>query len=146
MKRFEYDTKEAFLEKLKAVVTEHETRGIGFSTVTPFDVPEVQRLLNTRPSPVRVYILLGALTGFILGFAFMIFTVLDWPLITGGKPLISIPPFIIVAFETTILFGGITVLIGFLILTRLPSMRRIISPIDSGSRFVIIQETGEEKQ
>ena len=57
-------------------------------------------------SPVRVFVLVGGLLGCLSGFALPIYTVLDWPLITGGMPLISIPPFVVIAFELTILFAG----------------------------------------
>ena len=41
-------------------------------------------------------------------------------MITGGKPLISIPPFVVIAFELTILLGAIGGMIGFLVLSGLP--------------------------
>ena len=80
----------------------------------------IQHALNDSVSPVRVFVLFGGLLGCTLGFAFPIYTVLDWPLITGGKPLISIPPFVVIAFELTILLGAIGGMLGFLILSGLP--------------------------
>ena len=44
-------------------------------------------------------------------------------LITGGKPVVSIPPFVVIAFEMMILFGGLCTLIGLVVLGRLPSFR-----------------------
>ena len=41
----------------------------------------------------------------------------------GGKPLISIPPFGVIAYILTILFGSLATMIGFLINARLPQMR-----------------------
>ena len=82
-------------------------------------------LAQKRPvSPVRIFTLVGAVFGCIVGFAFPIYTVYDWPLITGGMPLISIPAFVVIAFELTILFGAIGGMVGFLILARLPSIGR----------------------
>lgn len=138
-KEYTYDTQEAFLEKLEAMTTagvKPET----ITTLTPFHVHEVEHILKTKPSALRFFTLFGALTGFFLSFAFIIFTVLDWPLITGGKPLISIPAFIIVAFECTILIGGIVSFVGFLHLSRLPDIKRVIEPRDCGSQFIIIHE------
>lgn len=71
-------------------------------------------------SPVRAYTLTGGILGFISGLALTIWTSLDWPLLTGGKPIVSIPPYLIIAFEMTILFGGLFTLAGLLIHARLP--------------------------
>ena len=72
---------------------------------------------------MRLFVLIGGLLGCATGFIFPIYTVLDWPLITGGKPLISIPPFVVIAFELTILFASLGGMAGFLLLSRLPRMR-----------------------
>ncbi|MBI1845403.1 MAG: DUF3341 domain-containing protein [Candidatus Rokubacteria bacterium] len=42
---------------------------------------------------------------------------------TGGKPVVSIPPFVIIAFELTILFGGLATVLGVVTLGRLPRLR-----------------------
>lgn len=75
-------------------------------------------------SPIRLFILIGGIIGCISGFALPIYTVHDWPLITGGKALISLPPFVVIAFELTILFGALSGMMGFLILARLPRVSR----------------------
>jgi len=48
---------------------------------------------------------------------------MQWGLITGGKPVASIPPFVIIAFELTILFGGVATVIGMVLLGRLPRIK-----------------------
>ena len=93
-----------------------------------------------KPSPLRLFTLAGALTGMSLGFALTIFTVFDWPLITGGKPLISIPPFIVIAFALTILLGSLASFAGFLILGKMPSIKKIQEPIEHDNRFIILLE------
>ncbi len=80
----------------------------------------LDQALHVTLSPVRLFVLIGGLLGCATGFIFPIYTVLDWPLITGGKPLISIPPFVVIAFELTILFAAIGGVAGFLLLSRLP--------------------------
>lgn len=86
--------------------------------------------MKSPTSHLRFFTLTGAIAGFVLSFLFILFTVFDWPLITGGKPLVSVPAFIIVAFECTILIGGIVSFLGFLHINRLPNIKRII---DRGS-------------
>ncbi|MCU0284995.1 MAG: DUF3341 domain-containing protein [Acidobacteria bacterium] len=135
--QYSFDEQEAFLEKLASLL-EEGVKIEDITTFTPFHVPEMEHIIKPPPSALRYITLIGALSGFLLSFAFIIYTVFDWPLITGGKPLISIPAFIIIAFESTILIGGIVSLIGFLHLTRLPNIKRIIEPRESGNQFIII--------
>jgi hypothetical protein len=136
-KEYRFDKKEDFLDALRDFIK----KGIPkkhITTLSPYPVHEVDEILRSAPSTLRFFALLGAVAGLIAGFSFTIYTVLSWPLITGGKPLISIPAFIIIAFELTILFGAITAFTGFLHLSRLPSFPKIAAPIECGSQFVII--------
>lgn len=135
--RYEFDDKHKFISKLKELLK----AGIlpqEVEVVTPYPLHEVDEILHEKPSGVRVFTLLGAITGTITGFAFTIFTVIHWQLIVGGKPLVSIPAFVIVAFELTILFGALSTMLGFLIISGLPSIKRIISPEEYENKFVIL--------
>ena len=97
------------------------TERLGMAVVySPVPDHTIDQALQTRVSPIRLFVLLGGLLGCAAGFAFPIYTVLDWPMITGGKPLISIPPFVVIAFELTILLGAIGGMVGFLLLSGLP--------------------------
>jgi len=97
-----------------------------FSVYLPVPVEEIEAALEeVRPvSPVRLFTLIGGLTGTVTGFALTIWTSLKWGLVTGGKPVVSIPPFVIIAFEMTILLGGLSSLLAILVLGKLPSFRR----------------------
>ncbi len=72
-------------------------------------------------------------------------TSLSWPLIVGGKPIVSLPPFLIIAFALTILFGALSTFLGFLLLSRLPSLRGIRSEKEYGNAFVILVDDGERR-
>jgi hypothetical protein len=141
-RQYIFDSQEDFLEKLEEIAKAGVKPGT-VTTLTPFHVHEAEHILKSKPSELRFFTLIGALAGFFLSFAFIIYTVLDWPLITGGKPIVSIPAFIIVAFECTILIGGIVSFLGFLHLNRLPNIKRIIEPRECGSRFIIIDNNAE---
>ena len=54
----------------------------------------------------------AATLGTLGGFAFCAGTSLAWPLVTGGKPIVSVPPFVIVAFELSVLIGAVVNLAG----------------------------------
>ena len=95
---------------------------VGVTAYAPAPHHDIEAALDEPVSPVRTFTLVGALLGCASGFALPIATVRDWPLITGGKALISIPPFVVIAFELTILFGALAGMLGFLTLSRLPRL------------------------
>jgi len=139
-----FEEKEKFLERLRGLVQEG-VPGERIRVITPFGVPEVEEILPGKRSKVRYFALVGAASGTVTGFAFTILTSLSWPLIVGGKPIVSIPPFIIIAFALTILFGALSTFAGFLLLSRLPSLRGIRSGEEHGNAFVILIEDGERQ-
>ena len=103
-------------------------RAKGFSDLkvyTPVPVEEIEEEMDSvRPlSKVRLFSVVGGLLGTATAFFLTIWTSLKWELITGGKAPVSIPPFIIIAFELTILFCGLSTLIAVLILGRLPQTK-----------------------
>lgn len=136
--------KEEFLEALRRLIGEG-TPEERIHVITPFPLAEVDRILRRKRSTVRFFALIGAGTGTISGFALTILTTLSWPIIVGGKPIVSIPPFIIIAFALTILFGSLATFLGFLLLSRLPSVRSIRSKEEYGNAFVIVVEEGERR-
>ncbi|MEE8582174.1 MAG: DUF3341 domain-containing protein [Myxococcota bacterium] len=110
--------------KLPAEVVKVVTklRGRGFDeieTYSPAPFPEIDDAMHEKPSPVRLYTLIGGLIGVVSGFAMAIWMSLDWPLKIGGKPFASIPPYVIIGFELTILLGGLFTLLGLLVVGRL---------------------------
>jgi len=139
-----FEEKEKFLQRLRELVQEG-VPGERIRVITPFGIPEVEEILPGKRSKVRFFALVGAASGTVTGFAFTILTSLSWPLIVGGKPIVSIPPFIIIAFALTILFGALSTFAGFLLLARLPSLRGIRSGEEYGNAFVILIEDGERK-
>ena len=80
----------------------------------------IEEIKGTKPSPVRIWTLAGALSGLFIGFALPIATSLAWPLRTSGKAIVSLPAFVIIAFELTILFGAVGAVTGFAFHSRLP--------------------------
>lgn len=141
-KRMVYRDREEFLAALRSLVH----GGVPPDRIlveTPFPVHETDEILKARPSNVKYFALLGAGSGTVTGFAFTILTSLSWPLIVGGKPIVSLPPFVIIAFALTILFGALSTFFGFLFLARLPSLYGSVPKEEAGNAFVITVEPGE---
>jgi hypothetical protein len=142
--RFVYVKKQEFLDKLREIVDS----GVAVSRITvfsPYPVHELDNVLPSPPSSVRFFALIGAVIGLLCGFAFTVYTVKAWPLISGGKPLVSIPAFLIIAFELTILFGAILSFFGFLHFCRIPDIARICSKDEFENKFEIHVSNGGEK-
>jgi hypothetical protein len=91
---------------------------------TPSPIHEIEEVMERdRPvSRVRLFTLIGGLTGTASGFMLTIWSAMTWGLVTGGKPIASIPPFVVIAFELTILFGGLSTVLGMVLLGRLPRL------------------------
>ena len=73
----------------------------------PAPFPEVVAALGMPKSPVGFLALPGAAFGILCGLALTIGTSLAWPLVTGGLPVVSIPPFVVITFELTVLLGAL---------------------------------------
>lgn len=98
-------------------------KGRGFQDLeiySPAAFEELDDLILEKPSAVRLWTLIGGLLGVVTGYGVAIWMSVDWPLMVGGKPFASIPPYTIIGFELTILFGGLATLLGLLVVGRLP--------------------------
>lgn len=93
------------------------------SVFGPIMETELEEAIGKPPSPVRRYALIGGLTGCICAFALTVWSSYYYPLVVGGKALASIPAYVVIAFEMTILFAGISALIGMLIHNRMPTLK-----------------------
>ena len=116
----------AHVDTTVCAIRELKNRGFqAVSAYSPVPLEELEEALTGHGlprSPVRLFTLVGAITGTASGFALTIWSSLKWNLITGGKPVVSIPPFVIIAFELTILLGGLCTLLGLLVTAKLPKL------------------------
>jgi hypothetical protein len=64
--------------------------------------------------------LTGAACGFIVGLLLTAGSQLAFPLVTGGKPILSLPPMAIIMYEGTMLGAILFTIIGIILESRLP--------------------------
>jgi hypothetical protein len=99
---------------MKAVAKAKEQHLDIHDVYSPFPVHGLDPILGLSESRLHVagfvYGMLGTLTAF-LGMTW-IFTK-DWPVIFGGKPYWSVPAFIPITFELTVLFASIGMVVSF---------------------------------
>jgi len=102
----------------------HKTHEAGYKKVdaySPFPIEGLAEAIGFRKNRVALVVLIGALLGGLSGYALQFWVAtITYPVNVGGRPLHSWPSFIIVTFEMTILFGGLSALFGMLALNGLP--------------------------
>ena len=114
----EYDTPTELVDAARQVRDAGYTKTDAFS---PFPLHEIDEALGIKRSILPWLVFGGGLTGLMTGFALQIFVhYVDYPIIVGGRPYISIPSFIPPAYELTILFAGFAAVFGMLFLNGLP--------------------------
>ena len=106
-----YDDEEKLLAAVRAANDAHLEID---EVYTPFPVHGLDPLLGLSESRLHqagfVFGSIGCLFGF--GFMTWVFT-RDWPIIFGGKPYWSVPAFIPITFELTVLFAAVGMVLVF---------------------------------
>ena len=100
---------------------------------SPFPIEELADAVGFHKTRVPLIVLCGGILGGLSGFFLQYWiSANSYPLNIGGRPYNSWPAFIIVTFEMTILFGGISAVIGMLGLNGLPQPYH---PVFNNPRF-----------
>ena len=88
---------------------------------SPFPVEGLAEEIGFHHDEVPLVVLIGGLIGGATGYLMQYWmNAVDYPLNIGGKPPHSWPAFIVITFEMTILFAGISAVLGMLALNGLP--------------------------
>ncbi len=132
-----------------AVEAIHRLRARGFTDLTVYSAApnhELEEALRHPVSGVRLFTLIGGITGCIAGYAMTTWMSYDWPLLVGGKPIAAIPPYVVIMFELTILLGALSTVAGMIILSVRRSLRgRPFHPRFSDDRVGIFAPCGPEQ-
>jgi len=101
-----------------------KTRDAGFrnfDAYSPYPLHELDAVMELHDNRVSLFTLIGGLCGCIGGYS------LCWwcggvafPLNIGGRPFNSMPMFIPITFECTVLIGGLTAAISMFLMNGLP--------------------------
>ncbi len=102
---------------LMGAAKECHERGIPIDDIiSPYPLHGVDGLLGIRPSRLPWVTLLGGTLGVSLGFGFQYWSsATNWPIDVGGKPFNSLPAFMPVAFELTVLGAGLITVLALLL-------------------------------
>ncbi len=101
----------------------------------PAPFPELEQALARPRSRLGWFTFAGAVLGLLAGVALTAGTSLALPLVTGGKPILSLPPFAIVIFEVTVLFGTLVNLLALVAGAWRGGRRRPFPRLPAQDRF-----------
>lgn len=131
-------------EDILGVTREVRRRGLTiYDVFTPYAVHGLDQAMGLRRSRIPIVCLILGLTGAVAKLWFQIWTsAQSWPVNVGGKPLESVPAFVPVTFEITVLFAGVgTVLFFFLRSKLFPGKKtRIVFNGITDNRFALVLE------
>jgi hypothetical protein len=117
---------------------------------TPYPVHETARLMGLGRSRLPYAAFAFGALGVGLAFLFQFWvSAWDWPINVGGRPWNSLPAFVPVAFEMMVLFGGLGVVLAWLVACRLyPGKHAVLPSLKvTDDRFVLeIRQSGSEAE
>ena len=79
--------------------TVKKLKDAGFNNLrvfSPFPSHEIEEVMDEPESIVRFFTLGGAMLGVACGVGFTVLMSTDWPISVSAKPIVSLPPFMII--------------------------------------------------
>lgn len=120
-------------ELMKAARATYAAGYRNIDAYTPYPIEELADVIGFTKTRVPLVCLIGGILGGLSGYLLQYWiNNISYPLNIGGRPFHSWPAFIIVTFEMTILFGGLSAVIGMLGLNGLPAPYH---PVFNNPRF-----------
>ena len=156
----EFTSSDALVSAAERVHQEGYTR---IDALTPMPVHGLAEAMGYDDRRIQKFILCGGLAGTLFGLGLQLHVnLIGWnlnlggvylsgyPLNIGGRPLVSLPSFIVPAFETTILFAAITAVVGTLALCGFPQPYHPVFNVDrfsmaSSDKFFLVIESSDPK-
>lgn len=118
---------------------------------SPFPIHGMDSAMGIRGTILPWLVLGAGLTGLLLGIGMQVYmNSIDYPYFISGKPRISMPAFIPVIFELTILFSALMAVFGMLLLNRLPMLHNPLLKHErfrrvTSDRFFIVIDSSDSK-
>jgi hypothetical protein len=126
----EFEEPDRLLDAARKVKAEGYEVVEAYSPLPLHGLADILGWSNHLPAIVFVGGVVGACVGF--GLQYWV-SVIEYPVIVGGKPFNSWPAFVVPTFECTILFAAISAVLGMFWLNGLPQPYH---PVFNVSRFV----------
>lgn len=115
-----------FLDEATTITAATRVRESGFvkfDAITPYPVHGMEEACGIKRSPIPYVTFIAGCVGLLAALALTYYTsAIDWPINVGGKPLFSLPAFVPIMFELTILFAALASVGAFFYLCGLPKV------------------------
>src|ERR1700739_383186 len=144
----EVDSAQALVDAAKKT---HEAGYQRIDAYTPFPVEGLAEEIGFHRDEVPLVVLIGGIGGGLTGYLMRYWmSAVAYPLNIGGKPYHSWPAFIVITFEMTILFAGISAVFGMLALNGVPMSYHPVFNVPrfssaSKDRFFLIVFSSDKK-
>ncbi|MCC7442991.1 MAG: DUF3341 domain-containing protein [Bdellovibrionales bacterium] len=127
---------------LQAAAKVKDAQYLSFDAFSPYPVHGLDQAMGLRRSWLPYVTFGGGLTGVTLGYLLQWWTSSQsWPVNVGGKPFNSVPAWVPVIFELTILFAGVSTVVALILGCRLPNVKkRAFDPAITRDRFAVMIE------
>lgn len=113
-----------FLEEYQVVAAARRVRESGFikfDAISPYPIHAMEEACGIKRSAIPYVTFIAAVVGMLAGLGMTYYmSVADWPINVGGKPLFSLPAFIPIIFELTILFAALCSVLALFVVCRMP--------------------------
>jgi hypothetical protein len=131
-----------WLDEHQLVEAARKVRAAGFTkfeAITPFPLHDIDEAMGIPRSFIPWVTFIFGLTGFAFGTWFTWWaSAVNWPINIGGKPLWSLPAFVPVMFECTILFGALSSVGALIAICGLPKVDPpVIDPDLTSHKFAL---------
>ncbi|MCC2678141.1 MAG: hypothetical protein K0R29_717 [Pseudobdellovibrio sp.] len=108
---------------LKAAARVRESGFVKFDAITPYPVHGMEEACGIKRSTIPYVAFAAGCTGLMAALALVWYTsVVDWPLNIGGKPMFSLPAFIPIMFELTVLFAALSSVVALFVHAGMPKV------------------------
>jgi Protein of unknown function (DUF3341) len=119
-----FDEAEAVVKELRTADIKGFNADDDLTVKSPIEHPEVEEFLGHKPVKVQWFTLVGAISGGLLAFFLIAGSQANfYAQSKGGKPIVPIPPDLVLTYEMFILGGVYITVLGFLICAGLPARR-----------------------
>lgn len=111
---------------------------IATELMSPVPIEGVEEVLGENKSAIKRFTFWGGIFGACFGFILAAGTSTLYVHPSGGRPIITLPPFFIITYEMAILFGILATVVGFFISARLPALTdRVYIPETAVDKFAV---------